>query len=395
MKIAIYANEIPSTVFIENLIKGLAERGHEIYVYGKYKKNPHYEKHRNIHILKEPISKIQMVFYALKYIFKFLFTAPKTLIYLLKTSKDKTYLSWIYRFNLYATIVHLEVAIFHIQWVNSIVYIDTLIENKLAKTVVSLRGTHLNVTPLYQEECKQSYVRLFPKIDGFHAVSHAIINEAKKYDATVEERAHVAYPAVTDSTLSKFTIAKKRNEGVFKVVSIGRHHWKKGYTYAFDAIKILKDNNIPVEYTIVAQGTLDERLLHQIKELEIQDCIIITGGLSHDKVLEKVQKSDVFLLPSLEEGVANVVLEAMAVGTIVVSSDCGGMLEVIKEGVNGYITKSGYAEQLAESLLKVYQLNEDESVKMITNAYETIVAKHTLNTQLNEMEILYQNVIQS
>ena len=395
MRIAIFASEIPSTAFIENLIKGLAMRGHTIYVYGKYIKNPHYENYNNIHTVKEPKSKLGMSLYALKYILKLLINNPRKLLWLLKVSKAQSYLYWVYRFNLYASIAVLEVDIFHIQWVNSLLYIDSFVEHKIAKTVVSFRGTHLNSTPLYLKACREAYERVFPQVDGFHGVSNAIIEEAKKYDIALGERAHVAYPAVTSSTLARFKVTTKHAKTEFHAISIGRHHWKKGYNYAFDAVKILKDKEIPIIYTIVAHGTLDEQLVYQINELGIQDQIKITGGLSHDKVLDTAQNSDVFLLPSLEEGVANVVLEAMAIGTPVVSTDCGGMLEVIKDGVNGYIVKSGYSNLLAEALEKVYNLNAEHRKNLIINAHQTIKEKHTLETQLNEMEKLYHKVLES
>lgn len=77
MKIAIFASEIPSTVFIENLIKGLAQRGHTIHLYGKYVKDPNYGEYKNIHIYKEPKTKVGMVLYAIRYFFILLFSNPK------------------------------------------------------------------------------------------------------------------------------------------------------------------------------------------------------------------------------------------------------------------------------------------------------------------------------
>lgn len=395
MKIAIFASEIPSTVFIENLIKGLAQRGHTIHLYGKYVKDPNYGEYKNIHIYKEPKTKVGMVLYAIRYFFILLFSNPKKIATVLKISKTDSYLYWFYRFNFYATVLSFNADILHIQWVNAVLFIDSLVESKLIKTVVSLRGTHINVTPLYQEACKKGYIKVFPSVSGFHGVSHTIIKEAQKYDSTANERAHVAYPAVTEATLNKFKTRNNPQGEKFNVISIGRHHWKKGYNFAFDAIKILKDKNIPVNYTIVAEGKLDEQLIHQVKDLDIENEIKITGSLPHAKVLETVQNADAFLLPSLEEGVANVVLEAMAVGTPVVSTDCGGMLEVIKDDENGFIVKSGYANLLADALEKVYHLNEEQRKQMTIKAHETIVEKHTLETQLNEIEKLYKQVLNS
>ena len=54
-------------------------------------------------------------------------------------------------------------------------------------------------------------------------------------------------------------------------------------------------------------------------------------------VKELIKNADILLLSSVEEGIANVVLEAMALGTLVVSTECGGMNEVIKNNENGFL----------------------------------------------------------
>ena len=50
-----------------------------------------------------------------------------------------------------------------------------------------------------------------------------------------------------------------------------------------------------------------------------------------------MKNSDCFILPSVQEGISNVVLESMAIGLPVVNSDCGGMKEIINNGKNGFI----------------------------------------------------------
>ena len=53
-----------------------------------------------------------------------------------------------------------------------------------------------------------------------------------------------------------------------------------------------------------------------------------------------MRESDCLILPSVQEGISNVVLESMAIGLPIISSDCGGMKEIINDGRNGFLFSS-------------------------------------------------------
>ena len=108
----------------------------------------------------------------------------------------------------------------------------------------------------------------------------------------------------------------------------------------------------------------------------------------------KRQDSDVLLLPSVEEGIANVVLEAMLNNTLVLTTDCGGMTEVINDGVNGFIVPSRDVEAIADRIKAISQLSVEESDGIKTNALTTIKAGHTHEQMVNKMQELYNNVLQ-
>ncbi len=392
MRISIFANEIPSTVFIENMVKGLAERGHNIFLYGKCIQNPHYEDYKNINIISEPNSKISKVYFALKYCFKLLVINPKLLFHIYKLSKDKKKHRWMRKFNMYITLYHWNLDIIHIQWAKSISWLEALIKDGRINTVLSLRGTHINVTPLSDPKTKINFEVLFPSIKGFHSVSYAMIDEAKKYDMSLPNRSVVAYPAITPTTYNLFTKEYTKTEQ-FNIISIGRDHWIKGYTYALDALRILVDEGVPAYYTIVASGTLPDQLLFQIEDLDLYKYVNIINGLPHTEVLKAVSKADVLLMSSIEEGVPNVVLEAMAVGTPVVSTDCRGIPEIIDDGITGYITQACFPDSIASDLKKVYIQSADEREQMILKAREKLTKNHLLEIQLDNIEKLYLNVI--
>ncbi len=392
MRIALFANEIPSTVFIENLVKGLADRGHQMFVYGKYRNNPGYENYKNITVGIDPETKFARLAYALKFCLKLLFTNPKLLFHILRLVKEKSYSEWIYKFNMYITLYSWNLDIINIQWAKTVYTLNALIKDGRIKTVLSLRGTQINVSPISNAQLKKNFEELFPYINGFHAVSYAMIEEAKKYDISLPNKSVVAYPAITPATYNLFKLYHTKTEQ-FNIISIGRHHWIKGYTYALDALKILVDEGVPAYYTIIASGVLPDQLLFQIEDLDLHKYVNIVNGLPHNKVLEAVKKADVLFMSSIEEGIPNVVLEAMAIGISVVSTNCSGIPEIIDDGITGYITEACFPDSMAEGLKKVYKQSTIERTQMILKAREKLAKNHLIEIQLNNMEKLYNKVL--
>lgn len=93
------------------------------------------------------------------------------------------------------------------------------------------------------------------------------------------------------------------------------------------------------------------------------------GILPHDEVLKEMKKSDIFILPSVSETFGMVYLEAMASGCITICTKNDGIDEIIKDGVNGFLTEPT-VESIAETLEKIKSaLNLDEISK---NSFETI-----------------------
>ncbi|HTO36115.1 MAG TPA: glycosyltransferase family 4 protein, partial [Flavobacterium sp.] len=228
----------------------------------------------------------------------------------------------------------------------------------------------------------------FPKVDGFHAVSHAIAIETQKYKAQ-PDKIKVVY-----SGLSKINRAfsEKTSNKTFRILSVGRSHWIKGYHYALDAMKIISDKGIDSHYTII--GAKDsEELEFQKSDLGLDKLVEFKGNVPFQEVQKIIFESDLVLLPSVEEGIANVVLEAMQIGTLVLSTDCGGMNEVIENGKNGFIVPGRNPEKMAEAIQKIILLSENERQKITLEAQKTINQNHTDTKMVSDMISLYKTVL--
>ena len=383
-KIAVYSGEVPSTTFIERLINGLSDEGYAVLLFGYLKKRTHYT-HSGIYVITYSDNRIQKLFHLIKYsllLGLFKRKEKKQLDAIIASkSKNKT-LSKIK----YYPVLWYKPDVFHLQWARSIE--DWIwVQDFGIKLVVSLRGAHINYTPITDPEIGLLYQKFFPKIDGFHAVSKEIGKEAEKYGAN-KDKINVVY-----SGLNKVEFIKK-TEGskIFKIISVGRTHWKKGYNYALEACKALKDSSFKFEYHII--GAKDsEELVYLVDSYDLQKDVILLGNKPFEEAQKMMQSASVLLLSSVEEGIANVALEAMQIGTIVLSTDCGGMNEVIENGQNGFVVPIRNPQKMAESLLKIAQLSIEEKHAIIEKAKATIHHQHMKEKMISGMIALYQNVL--
>lgn len=384
IKIAVYSGSIPSTTFIERLIFGLSNKGNQVYLFGFRKKKVKYNP--SVTSITYNNTKFYKSLHLLKY----------TLLLMLFKRKEKQKLDAILslksqnalldRIKCYPVLWH-KPDVFHVQWAKNIEYWSWVQEFNM-KLVLSLRGAHINYSPIADPILADLYRRNFPNVDRFHAVSKAIANEAVRYGAS-SQNIDVVYSGLDLKTFKQPSEDEQLN---FNIVSIGRAHWKKGYNYALDACSVLKKRNIPFTYTIVGtEGYLE--LIYQIKDLGLQEDVILLNSLSSEAVKKILKQASVLLLPSVEEGIANVVLEAMASGTLVLTTDCGGMEEVVKNGVNGFVCPIRDSKAIADQIIKIIELPDEEKKLILDQAKLTIENQHTEDQMVSGMLDMYSNAL--
>jgi len=394
MKVAIYSGNIPSTTFIENLIRNLSNSGFRILLFGKKIRDVKYNE--NVEVHNTPNNSIIILFFILKESLKLFFKCPNKFSKLLKyiSSSDTGLKSKLKELGMMLPIINNEPDIFHIQWAKTVQKNSYLFNLMKCRFALSLRGAHINYSPLNDESLAESYRKYFPKLDGFHAVSKAISIEAQKYGAA-PEKIKVIYSSVQHELLQIKTESKINRSEVTNIISIGRYHWKKGYHYAFDAMKILIGKGFNFQYTIVAQGDVPEEILYILSDKELKSRVVLKNGMAHDELMNELKKSDMLLLPSVEEGIANVVLESMAIGVPVISTDCGGMNEAVSDFENGMMAKVRDPNMLAQKIIEYSELSENKKEQMKLIAKNTISEKFTDKKQIDGFVNFYNSLLYS
>ncbi|RMD97206.1 MAG: glycosyltransferase, partial [Bacteroidetes bacterium] len=375
---------IPATTFIERLIEGLAEARVEVLLFGEVVGPVNYTSPK-VRVLGWRGRYGRWVS-LLRYLLLFLVRRPGELSRLWRRLDPGDWSMAAWQLSKFLPVLWHSPDVFHLQWAKSIKDWHWVTDFGM-KLVVSLRGGQINWEPLVDPSVADLYRSHLPSVDGFHAVSHAIECEASQYGASAV-KIHVVYSGLN---LEQFPFVPEKSDRVkLEIISVGRPHWKKGYTYALDAFQLLK-GKIDFHYTIIG-GFCQEHAFH-VHDAGLMDQVTLIGATPSKEVLRYIQQADLLLLPSVEEGIANVVLEAMALGTPVICTDCGGMAEVIEDDVNGFLVPTRDAQALAEALMRFAALSPEERNRLALAARQTIEQRFHQKQMVDKMIALYREVM--
>jgi glycosyltransferase involved in cell wall biosynthesis len=143
-------------------------------------------------------------------------------------------------------------------------------------------------------------------------------------------------------------------------------------------------------FIVAGEGELVDPMRQLARDLGIEDRVFFTGACL--RVPELLSISDVCVLSSLSEGFPNVIVEYMASGRPIVSTDVGGAAEAIVDGRTGYLVQRGDAARMAE---RIVDLLRDEPMRtaMGTLGRATALEKFSCESQLQRTEAIYQRLL--
>ena len=230
---------------------------------------------------------------------------------------------------------------------------------KKRKTIVCFRGS--DITARLHQNIK-AYKKMFHKGDFFLPVCDYF--RKKLISLGCSARKVAVYYSAIDCSKFFFSIRKKPEVGPINLVSVCRLVKKKGIDDALKAFASVVKKYPQAHYTIVGDGperTYLELLLYQ---LHLQDNVTLYGWQNQNEIISILNRSHIFLLPSRrgpdgnEEGIANALKEAMAMGLISIATFHAGTPELIDNGVSGFLVPEKSVAELAGIIEYVIEHSE-------------------------------------
>lgn len=159
-----------------------------------------------------------------------------------------------------------------------------------------------------------------------------------------------------------------------KVVSVGRFVWEKGYDIAIEAITNLQ-NHYDIELTLIGGGPLKDTYK---KIINNNERIKLIEWLPQESFVPMLRSSDIYIQPSLSEGMPRSILEAMAMQLPVITTNVGTIPSVIEDQKNGILINPKSVAQLEDAVNKVIEDSEMRS-KLAKNGHYDVVNKYEWN----------------
>jgi len=182
------------------------------------------------------------------------------------------------------------------------------------------------------------------------------------------------------------------------VLGVGRFVEKKGFTYLIEACAEIRKRLPGARCEIIGVGVLEDALRAQIDRLGLGDSVILPGPQPQGEVRAKLRQASVLAAPCVlaadgdRDGLPTVLLEAMAMGTPVVSTDVTGIPEVLEDGVTGLAVPQRDPSALTAACLR---LLEDAELRknLSVNARQLIEDRFDIRQNSRELRDLFSRIL--
>jgi len=165
---------------------------------------------------------------------------------------------------------------------------------------------------------------------------------------------------------------------------------KKGHHTLLDAIPLVLKEFPNVVFLFAGDGPQRQNIEQKIAELGIAANVKLLGLRKDIPAILKT--IDVFALPTLQEALGTCFLEAMAMGKPVVGTKVGGIGEVLKDGINGYLVEPGNPSILAQAIIKLLQ-DKDKARMMGMEGEKTVRQNYTVEKMCENLYAFYSSML--
>jgi glycosyltransferase involved in cell wall biosynthesis len=259
---------------------------------------------------------------------------------------------------------------------------------KLGIEAGSLRGRYLGMGTLLAV--------LMRRTDAFVATT-AEIEEGLRHDGIAREKIRRISNFIDPDVFSppgegeRPHLKRVAGFGATRTVLFsGRFIERKGIDFLLRAWKSLHDDFPDARLILLGEGPLLPEMKRLASELGIDGSVEFRG---HVPVIQDLLRAaDIFVLPSLQEGMPNSLLEAMACGLPPVGTRIGGVEDIVTDGENGVLVEAGDADELAAGLRRLLA-DEDLTREMADRARQTIRDFYTLDSTVPRYLTLYGDLV--
>ena len=146
---------------------------------------------------------------------------------------------------------------------------------------------------------------------------------------------------------------RRDRDGPFRILMVGRLVPEKAPLILIQAVDQLVRSGVRVDLRFVGSGMLEDRLMVEVRDRGLDQYVTWLGSLGQHQIPAWYQWADVFCLPSFQEGLPVVLMEAMATELPVVTTRIAAIGELVEDGISGEVVSAGRSDLIAEALARL------------------------------------------
>ncbi len=267
-----------------------------------------------------------------------------------------------------------------------------------ARLIVCLRGGDATSVLLKDPH---RYDDLFVKADLFMPVCEYFKNNIIKYGCNPGKI--VVNHSAIDCTKFRYRARKKPKDGTVRFIIVATLSERKGIRYVLYALDKLRKKYPNVKLTIIGgelrKQTKETKVITSlIKELNLKQCVTLLGFRLHNQIVAELNRAHIFLLTTytrdngVKEGIPNSLMEAMATGLPVISTYHGGIPELVKDGVSGFLVSEKNVAMLVKKM--AYLIEHPERWGSMGKAgSERVNKEHNKDKAINKLIDIFFSVL--
>jgi len=233
--------------------------------------------------------------------------------------------------------------------------------------------------------------------DRIVAVSKAVKDDVLKYDGIIGSKVEIIYNGVDLSKFLDTDGSAVRNEfrlplNAPVIGTVGRLTLQKGQRYLLEAFSQLRGKFPGLVLLVVGDGPLKNELKNYAETLGIQKSVIFTG--SRRDVPSLLAAMDIFVLPSLWEGLSISLIESMAAGKPVLTTDIAPIREVVNTDKVGILVPPKDSKTLADAI-EILLKNKDLAERLGMAARERVFSTFNIKTTIRRYTDIFEDILRN
>jgi len=224
-----------------------------------------------------------------------------------------------------------------------------------------------------------TFLEIFTSADYIQCISNYLAKWAKDNGATcpieiVHNGANIEHFSQNYSEQELLDLKNKLNkkEGDKFVITTSRLVFKNAVG---DVIKSLPSLSPEVKFLVLGVGPDESKLRDLVAELKLENRVLFLGNIEHKDMPKYLKISDIFIRPSISEGLGNSFIEAMAAGLPTIGTPVGGIPDFLIEGETGFLCQPNDPQSIADTINRILNLDKNKLNQIKDNALRLVSAR--------------------